>query len=713
MGRREIARAFHVRGRDRAALNGILGELGADVAIEGGRGRRAGRKGPLPEVSVLEIAETDVDGELLARPVTWRREEPPPRIVMAPERRGARALGLGERVLARLEALGDGSYEGRTIRRLPSAPTSVLGVYAEIAGSGRILPTDRRQRRELVVARGDEGGARQGELVLAEVLTARRLGLRQARVRERLGAIDSPRSLSLIAIHGHAIPTRFSAEALAEARAAAPVELGRRADLRGLPLVTIDPEDARDHDDAVWAEPDDDPGNAGGWHVIVAIADVAHYVREESALEACAYERGNSVYFPDRVVPMLPEALSNGLCSLGPGEERPVLAVHIWLDAEGSKLRHQFTRALMRSAAALTYAQLQAAADGHADDATRPLLEPVIGPLYGAYGALRRARQARQPLEIEMPERRIVLDEAGRVSAVRPRARLDSHRLIEDFMIAANACAAETLSRRRKPCMYRVHEPPDDGKLEGLRDFLDSLGYRLAKGQKLRPAHFNRVLAEAARTPHARLVNEVVLRAQSQALYAPHNLGHFGLALRRYAHFTSPIRRYADLLVHRALIEAHGLGEDGLGAAAAERFAEIGEHISVAERRAEAAERDAVDRFTAAFLAERLGSTFTGHVSGVTRFGLFVTLEETGADGLVPIGTLGQDYYDHDEARHSLVGRRHGEVFRLGDEVEVRLAEADPITGGLKLELLMDRGPDPGGRRAAKPRGAGRRRRRG
>ncbi|MEE8545477.1 MAG: ribonuclease R [Alphaproteobacteria bacterium] len=711
-GAREIARAFQISGAERRTLKAMLRELAAEGLIEQRSAR--GRPGPggLPEVTVLEIAEADVDGELLARPLSWRGEHPPPRIVMAPERGRAAALAEGDRVLARLTLVEAGLYQARTIRRLPAAPDRVLGIYTTIAGSGRIVPTEKRRRQEYVVAAGDQGGAERGELVSAEVLAARHLGLRKARVVERLGTVGSPRSLSLIAIHAHGIPTEFSAEALAEAEAAAPVGLGGRADLRALALVTIDPADARDHDDAVWAEPDRGAGNPGGWHLVVAIADVAHYVPPGGALDGAAAERGNSVYFPDRVVPMLPHELSSGLCSLRPGEERPVLAAHLWIDGDGKRLRHAFERGLMRSKAALSYRQLQAAADGEADAVTGPLVETVIAPLYGAYEALRRARERRQPLDIDVPERRVTFDAEGRVTAVEPRSRLISHRLIEEFMIAANQAAAETLAGGRTPCMYRVHEPPSEEKLRALRDFLDSLDLGLARAATVTPAHFNRVIASVAGSPHDRLVNEVILRAQSKACYSAKHAGHFGLALKRYAHFTSPIRRYADLLVHRALISALGLGRGGLPKDAAATLAETAEHISDTERRADAAERDALDRFTAAFLAERVGATLAGHISGVSRFGLFVTLEESGADGLIPIRTLGEEYFEHDEARHALVGRSSGTLYRLGDQVEVRLVEADPISGAVRLELLVDRGREPTRPRAGRGRPARRRARR-
>jgi ribonuclease R len=709
VGKREIARAFRVSGADRVALKAMLKELQQEEAVGRDRGRRLAAPGRLPEVAVVAVTGTDADGEVLAKPVVWEGQGPPPIIMMAPERRGIPALGPGDRVLARLKHVGAGRYEGRTLKRLAEAPGKALGVFSLGPDGGRIRSTDRRDKAEYVVARGDEAGAKEGELVLGEVLPARRLGLRQARVVERLGDMGNPRSISLIAILGRDIPVDFPADALKRAAAAGPVALGTRADLRATPLVTIDGEDARDFDDAVWAEPD--PDNPGGWHLLVAIADVAHYVTPGDALDRAAAERGNSAYFPDRVVPMLPEALSNGWCSLRPDEERGCLAVHIWIDAEGRKQRHRFERGLMRSAARLTYNQVQAAADGRSDETAAPLAERVIAPLYGAFGALMKARLARGALDLDLPERQVILGTDGKIERIVPRARLDSHKLIEEFMIAANVCAAETLEAKSRPCVYRVHDAPAPEKIDSLREFLASLGYKLAKGQVLKPLHFTQILEKAADTPHSHLVSQVVLRSQAQAVYSPDNLGHFGLALRRYAHFTSPIRRYADLLVHRSLIAALGLGPDGLPAGAEAGFERIAEHISMTERRADAAERDAEDRYMAAYLVSRVGATFPGRIGGVTRFGLFVTLDETGADGLVPIRSLvPNDYYVHDEPRHRLVGRSSGRIYVLGDAVEVRLREADMVTGGLLLELIEADGAEapPRGKAPRMPKGGGR-----
>ena len=703
VGKREIARAFQVAGADRIRLKALLKDLALEGTVERGQGRRLTPAGVLPDVSVVDVFEIDVDGELIARPANWRGDGAPPKITMAPAGRGLPALGIGDRVLARLTATGPDRYDGRMIRRLEAAPNEIIGVYNVVGRDGRIQPADKRDRHELVVAHENAHGAMSGDVVVAELLPGRAFGLRHARVRQRIGRMGDPATFSLVAVHQHGIPTRFGDDALAEAVAAKPVRLAGRTDLRDIPLVTIDPDDARDHDDAVYAEADSDGANPGGWKVLVAIADVSWYVRPGSGLDRDARQRGNSVYFPDRVVPMLPEELSADLCSLVEDKPRACLAVEMWFDAEGNKLRHKFIRGLMRSAASLNYTQVQRARDGMPDAVTAALLPTVIEPLYGAYGALVRARDRRQPLGIDLPERRVRIGADGFIAAVEPRERFDSHRLIEEFMIAANVCAAETLEAVRQPCMYRVHDEPAADKLEALRDFLQTLNYRLARGQVLRPQVFNGILAKAIGTPQQHLVHEVVLRSQSQAIYSPDNLGHFGLNLRRYAHFTSPIRRYADLLVHRALVAGCKFGQGGLSEFDVANFTATAELISRSERRAMAAERDAMDRFTAAFMAAQVGATFAGRISGVTRFGLFVNLTESGADGLVPMSSLGDDYYTHDETRHALVGRRTRTVFQLGDRVEVRLAEADVVTGGLRLEILRDLGKERSGPPARKP----------
>ncbi|WP_298725448.1 ribonuclease R [uncultured Ferrovibrio sp.] len=692
VGKREIARAFNVGPSGRVALKALLRELKAEGDINQSHGKKMTPKGQLPEVVLVDLVRLDRDGDLVGRPVEWAAGGEPPRIVFELSNRARRELGdvgIGDRVLARVQPAGQNRYRGRIMKRLEQEEQPVLGLLSRTEnGEFRLQPTDKKVRHEYIIAPEHLADAKPGEFVVAQPLAGRRFGLKIAKITEVIGSATDPKALSLIPIHALGIPTRFSDAAIREAEKAKPVPLGNREDLRHIPLITIDPEDARDHDDAVFAEPDDDPNNEGGWHVIVAIADVAHYVRPGSALDHEARMRGNSTYFPDRVVPMLPEALSADLCSLVEGKDRACMAVHLWFDADGNKIRHKFVRGLMRCAAGLNYRQVQQAIDGQPDKIAAEFLEPVLKPLYACHAALNKAREARQPLAIVTTERRVFIGKDGHIAAIKPREHLLSHQVIEDFMIAANVAAAEELEKRRQPCMYRVHEPPSDDKIDSLRKFLNSLDYRLAKGQGLRPMHFNAILERARGSEHERLINEVVLRTQMQAYYTPENLGHFGLNLSRYAHFTSPIRRYADVLVHRALIRGLRLGDDGLPPEDVENFEQIAEHISLTERRSMQAERDALSRFIAAYMAEHVGATFEGSITGVTRFGLFVALTETGAEGFVPIATLSDDYYEHDEAHRALVGKRSKKRFRLGDAITVRLEEATPVTGGLRFDVV-------------------------
>ncbi len=676
--KRDIARAFGIRSADRIELKRMLRELAEEGHLEK-RAKRHQPPGHLPPVTVLVGAGTDHDGELLARPLKWSGDHPPPPILVVPDAKGP-ALGEGDRFLARLTPFHEEDglrYEARPIRKLQGGPKRALGVFRLTDGGGRLLPVE-KGADEMRVEHHDVGGAEDGELVEVELVGPPRLGLRRARVVARLGDPSAPRSVSLIAIHQHRIPVAFSDAAIAEAEAAEPVTLGAREDLRDLPLLTIDPADARDHDDAVCALPEGD-----GWAVWVAIADVAHYVRPGSALDREARKRGNSAYFPDRVAPMLPEALSADLCSLHEGEDRPCIAVRMVLDPDGRVRAHRFTRGLMRSRASLTYEQAQAIDDG----AGHALAEPVRA-LFAAWRCADRARRERAPLNLDLPERKVELDADGNVTRIAIRERFDAHRLIEEFMILANVAAAEALEARRRPLIYRVHEEPADDKLESLREQMETIGLTFPKGEVVQTRHFNRLLESGRDGEFAELVNLSVLRAQTQAYYSPENFGHFGLNLRRYAHFTSPIRRYADLIVHRALIAAHRWGADGLTPEEADDLAATAEHISLTERRAMEAERDTTDRYLALFLAEKEGAEFPGRVSGVARFGLFVKLDETGADGIVPVGTLGREYWRFDPDAPALVGERSGRAIGLGARVRVRLVEAAPVAGALRFELL-------------------------
>ncbi|MCF8484150.1 MAG: ribonuclease R [Rhodobacteraceae bacterium] len=688
VAKRDIARAFDIKGAGRIELKRLLKELEAEGQLAK-KGRSYRDPSTLPPVSILVMLAPDAQGDQFARPMEWTGEGPEPRILFIPKR-GDPALGAGAKLLARLSEVGldEYQYEARLIRALGSNPIRVLGVFRTGAEGGRIVPIDKGQDKEWRVSRDMTLDAKDGELVEGEAIGNRKMGLPQARITARLGDPSGPKAVSLIAIHQHGIPDQFPDAVIAEADRAEPAPLKGREDLRDLPLVTIDPVDARDRDDAVYAEADTEAGNPGGFVVWVAIADVSYYVRPGSALDREARKRGNSSYFPDRVVPMLPDVLSGDLCSLHEGVDRACIAVRMRLDAQGAKIGHRFVRGLMRSVASLNYEQAQSAIDGMPDDVTGPLLDPVLRPLYAAYAATKTERAMRQPLDLDLPERKIILSETGEVTSVAFKERFDAHRLIEEFMILANVAAAEELVRLKTPLLYRVHEEPSPEKLDMLREVAEASGFTLAKGQVLQTSHLNRLLNAAQGSEFDELINISTLRSMTQAYYHPQNFGHFGLALQNYAHFTSPIRRYSDLIVHRALITGHHWGDDGLSAFDIENLEETGKLISDSERRSMAAERDTTDRYLAAYLADRVGSEFAGRISGVQRFGLFVKLAETGADGLIPIRSVGREFFHYDQDSQTLTGADTGMTIGLGQKVTVRLAEAIPVTGGLMLELL-------------------------
>ena len=707
--KRDIAKAFGIKGAARIDLKRVLRELQDEGKLT--KRRSAYRDAEeLPPVAVLEITGPDADGDIFAKPLEWTGEGAEPRILMM-LRESDPALGAGDRILGRLtvDKTEDHSHTARMIRRIGANPLRIVGVFRSGSEGGRILPIDKGADKQWTVAAGATGGARDGELVEAEQAGPKgRMGLPKARITARLGDPTAPRAVSLIAIHQHGIPDHFPDDVIEEADSATPAAPGARRDLRDMPLITIDPWDARDHDDACLVEADSDPGNEGGYIIWVAIADVAHYVRPNSALDHEARKRGNSTYFPDRVVPMLPDRLSGDLCSLHEGVDRACVAVAMRIDAAGNKIDHQFHRGLMRSVASLNYEEVQAAVDGQPNDKVAPLMEDVIAPLYGAFAALMKARAQRQPLDLDLPERQIVIDDDGKVTSVRFKERLDAHRLIEEFMVLANVAAAETLIAKKSPLLFRVHEEPDPDKLDALREVAEASGLTLAKGQVLKTAHLNRLLRGAEGTENDELINMATLRSMTQAYYSPDNFGHFGLSLRSYAHFTSPIRRYADLVVHRALVSAHGWGEDGLSPWDIEHLGETAKQISDTERRSMTAERDTTDRYLAAFLSDRVGAELTGKISGIAKFGVFVKLDETGADAMIPIRTLGREYFHYDADSQTLMGSDTGTLVGLGQKATVKLAEVSPTTGGLIVELItlddrvMPRGPS--GKRGKPPR---------
>jgi ribonuclease R len=718
-GKREIARAFGLKGNEKIALKQLLRDMADEGLIDSAPGRAFHKMGGVPKVTVLRVVDVDENGRAYAAPERWEAQGPPPRLrVMERKGRGA-ALGVGDRILSRTEEGRDGLI-AHPMKKLLKGSELVLGVVHKEGTSHWLRPVEKKERRELPIS--ELGDAEPGDLVLAEKVG--RPPRLMARVDTILGDPFAPRSFSLIAIHKHGIPHEFPQSVIEEADRVANLPLGDREDLTHIPIVAIDPADARDHDDAVWAAADDDPKNAGGWTAIVAIADVSFYVRPGSALDKSARSRGNSVYFPDRVVPMLPETLSADICSLKEGEDRAALACHLQVGKDGSLKSWRFTRARVRIAANIAYEDAQGAIDGEdrievsSPTCSMPdippvdpaLVESTLRPLWACWRALYAAREKRGPLELDLPERRVMLDEKGRILSVAPRERLDAHKLIEDYMIAANVAAAKALEAKKAPVMYRVHEPPSREKLVALKDYLKTFEVEFALGQVVKPATFNRIIERIGEAEFRPQVMEQILRTQTQAYYGPQNHGHFGLALGSYAHFTSPIRRYADLLVHRALVRACKLGEGGMTDEEAGAMEVTGELISNLERRAMIAERETMDRYVAAFLSERVGDLLPCRITGVQPFGFFATVEELGGDGLVPAATIGRDYYRYDEASQSLIGDESGETYTLGQRLTLRLAEANPVSGALRFELPDapaggGRGAGGGERQGRRPQG--------
>ena len=695
-GKREIARAFGLRGPDKMALKTLLKDMADEGLIDSAPGRAFHKMGGVPKVTVLRIADVDDGGNVWAVPEQWHADSPPPKIRIA-ERQRRGALGVGDRVLARTEEKGKG-WIAHPMKKLQRSAELVLGVVREEGQRYWLTPVDKKERRELAIA--DLKDAQTGDLVLCEV--SGRPPRVTARVDAVLGDPFAPRSFSLIAIHKYGLPHEFRPETVAEAARVAKQPLGEdREDLTHLPIVAIDPADARDHDDAIWATKRED-GN--GWDAIVAIADVSFFVRPGSELDKAARARGNSVYFPDRVVPMLPEELSADICSLKAGKPRAAMACHMHIDRAGEMKSWRFSRAKVSIAANIAYEDAQAAIDSAApepvDLASSPcsmppiegpvpseLVETALKPLWDCWRAMFAARQKRGPLELDLPERQVVLDEKGRIASVSPRERLDAHRLVEDYMIAANVAAARALEAKRAPVMYRIHESPSREKLVALKDYLATFDLEFTLGQVIKPSTFNRIIERVGDSEGRTEIMEQLLRTQMQARYGPERLGHFGLALATYAHFTSPIRRYADLLVHRALVSAYRLGEGGLPPGDEGRFEEIGEQISQLERRAMEAERETIDRYVAAFLADRVGQIVNCRITGVQSFGFFATVEGLGGDGLLFVRDLGTEYFRFDEGARTLVGEETGETYRIGQRLELRLADANPVSGSLRFEL--------------------------
>ncbi|MBI2706835.1 MAG: ribonuclease R [Proteobacteria bacterium] len=682
VGKREIARAFNLKGLDRVWLKTLLKKLAEEGLIARGHKKKVHSRTHLPPVILVTVSpDLSEDGEILLTPVEHDSELP-----LLLTDKGVAQVNPGDRLLVRLKRHPDGYYTARLLKKMIVTPQKWVGMVIKTRGKLYLQPCDRRRQDELTPL-DVHSSVKEGEVVLAEF--SQQQGPKQASVLKSLGTLEDPRVISLISIYEQGIPHEFSEATLHEAESVRSLSLEGREDLRSIPFVTIDGEDARDFDDAVWAHEDPEKG----WHLMVAIADVAFYVKPGGALDKEAYNRGNSVYFPDRVVPMLPEALSNDLCSLRPREDKACFAVNLWLDKKGRLKSYQFVRGVMRSVERLTYTQVQKAIDGNLDEHTTPLLKSIIKPLYGAYDLLKKAREFRGTLDLEIPEKQVILDEAGHIQDIFPRPRLDSHRLIEEFMILANVAAAQQLEALKAPCIYRIHDVPNPEKIFVFRELVEGLGFSFPKSQAITPQAFLHLLKAAHGTPHQELINQLTLRTQAQALYHPENIGHFGLSLKKYSHFTSPIRRYADIIVHRSLIASLKLGEDGLPKDT--DLGAIGEQVSSTERRAASAERAATERYVTLYLKDKVGQTFKGSISGVTSFGLFVTLEHSGADGLIPMAYLPGDFYLYEERKHRLIGRRNRKTYTLGDPIEVTLKEVDTFTNSITLVPVESSNSEP------------------
>ena len=686
-GKRDLARAFAIRGEMRAPFKLLLREMKNEGLISRSS-KNLSAPSDLPSVTVLEIPLDADPEELIAYPKNWHSDKIDKPAVIIKTSKSTRVFPApGDNFLARISKI-DTQYFAQPMKIIDKARRAQIGIIRLVEkGGARLIPVERKQK-EMQIAAVNLGGAKDGDLVEVEIIISGRMMIPAAKVISIIGNPHSEGAVSMIALHNLEIPYRFSKAIIDQAQKLKPVKKGSRKDWLDIPFITIDPETAKDHDDAVYAKADTDHKNAGGHIVYVAIADVSAYVISGSDIDKEAYTRGNSVYFPDRVVPMLPERISNNLCSLIEGEQRPAMALRMVFDKDGNKLSHQFHRVIMRSNAKLSYQQAQNAIDGQSNGITAPLLETILKPLWAAYAAMAKARNKRGPLELDLPEKKIILNDKGMVERIFIPPRLEAHRLIEEMMIAANVCAAQTLEQSKSPLLYRVHDVPGREKLIALREFLASLKMSFSNSDAIRPDHFNQTLRSAKKNDKSDQVNEMVLRSQSQAEYSPINYGHFGLNLDRYAHFTSPIRRYSDLIIHRALISALELGEDGLSEFDIQRLSTTAQHLSSVERRAMAAERETTDRLVAYFMSDKINAIFKGRIAGLVKSGLFVRLHESGADGFVPASSLGSDYFRYIEDQQAMIGERTGERFQLGDDVEVKLLEVAPLAGALRFEVV-------------------------
>lgn len=640
-------------------------------------------KKTIPETCHLEVISANDSGELWAKTVEQGDNPEGHKIYVLENRRIKPPFEVGDKFIARISRRPEG-FVAKPIARTATATTAADTVYGVIENRENkcyLKATEKNIRMDYLLE--DIGPARPGDFVAVALVGERRF--KEARIIKNFGKFDLNKATATLVLEKHGIPLEFPENVFRETTKLPQFEAGLRLDLTDVPLVTIDGDDSKDFDDAVWAKK-----TINGFNLIVAIADVAFYVREGSELDREAYKRGNSVYLPNVVVPMLPEILSNDLCSLNPNQCRAAVVCMIEIDNEGNLRDFNFKRAVIKSAARLTYKEVQSAIEGNKNEKTAPLYKNVIEPLYEAYLALDKARKKRGALELEIEEVKVKVDKNGMVKSIEPEENLTSNKLIEEFMVAANVAAAKVLGKTKLPVMYRIHEAPRAEKLEDIKPLLHNLKMKLPDPTALKPSHFNKIIEKCSINGGALGISNLILRLQSQAKYSPENIGHFGLGLTDYAHFTSPIRRYADLLIHRALIRACKM-EDG-GALSEEAgiklFEETAEHLCVTERRAVSAERDITARFISAYMQPAIGQDFEVKVSGMSAAGMFVRISAIGAEGLVPLSSFPDDRYDLAEGNVELKGQKTGLSFKMGDVIKCRLMEATPLTGGLIFKYV-------------------------
>ena len=694
--KRDLAKYFRIKGYvARVAFKELISKAMIDGRLHPHPGKRIGIK-PHTELTktkevdrlVLRVTSKTSDGELLCTPTNENLNDDFPQIILESRSKAK----LGDTISAILKPVDEDTYLATfTKPQASETPRNIIGTL-EVRPHKEIvfkpLVKSLAHMKFTVIEKITNKDVSDGMVVLAEVQHAIG-GTPQAKIIDVLHQNIAGNEVSL-GIAAHNLPHEFPEYVMTEANSLYPLtDINGREDLRDIPLVTIDGADAKDFDDAVWAEPWETSKIKNGFHIIVAIADVAHYVEERESLDKEAFVRGNSVYFPGYVVPMLPEALSNNLCSLVPKQDRPTMACHMYIDSKGKLHNYTFTRAVIHSHARLTYEHVQQALDGHVDETVSPVMESTIVPLHAAFQALLKNRNTRGALDLDMPETVIDMAPDGKITALVKRERVDAHRLIEEMMVLANVAAASELQKRGADCLYRIHPEPSEGKRDALIFAFKDLGIKMSKAATTSPQGIQKHIEMVPEAQRESLYQSV-LRAQEQARYAPENIGHFGLALQRYAHFTSPIRRYSDLIVHRSLIKTLKLvGHEKIKLE--ENLEHIAEHLCITERRAQKAEWDVRDRLIARYYSEFTGNTFKAKITGIHEFGAFVSIDDGQAEGLLHVRDMHDDHYAMDNKRGILKGRRTNNILKMGGAVDVILQASSAETGKLTFETIGKR----------------------